>query len=73
MGGLLPLAVERSAMYSPLAFVILGGLISSTVLSRIVTPVLYLLLPPKVTPELQPEPIAAFDDQGRQEICATEV
>ena len=48
IGGLLPLALERSALYSPLALVILGGLVSSTVLARVVTPVLYELLPPDV-------------------------
>jgi multidrug efflux pump subunit AcrB len=48
IGGLLPLVLERSALYSPLALVILGGLVSSTVLARIVTPVLYRLLPPTV-------------------------
>ena len=46
MGGLLPLALEHSALYSPLALVIMGGLISSTLLARVVTPVLYKLLPP---------------------------
>ena len=44
IGGLLPLALGGSALYSPLAWVIIGGLVSSTVLSRIVTPVMYLLL-----------------------------
>jgi multidrug efflux pump subunit AcrB len=48
IGGLLPLALERSALYSPLAWVILGGLVSSTLLARVVTPVLYRLLPPEV-------------------------
>lgn len=48
IGGLLPLAVEHNPLYSPLAWVIIGGLISSTLLSRIVTPVLYKLLPPRV-------------------------
>ena len=48
IGGLLPLALERSALYSPLALVILGGLVSSTLLARVVTPVLYELLPPEV-------------------------
>ena len=43
IGGLLPLAISGSALYSPLAWVIIGGLISSTILSRIVTPVMYLL------------------------------
>jgi hypothetical protein len=36
--------LEHSALYSPLALVIIGGLISSTLLSRLVTPVLSLLL-----------------------------
>ncbi len=48
IGGLIPLAIEGNPLYSPLAWVLIGGLISSTLLSRIVTPVLYKLLPPKV-------------------------
>ena len=47
IGGLMPLAIEGSGLYSPLAIVIIGGLVSSTVLSRLVTPVMYLLLAPK--------------------------
>jgi multidrug efflux pump subunit AcrB len=47
IGGLLPLAVEGSGLYSPLACVIIGGLVTSTLLSRIVTPVMYLLLAPR--------------------------
>ncbi|MGH6615480.1 efflux RND transporter permease subunit [Sphingomonas sp.] len=43
IGGLLPLALSGSSLYSPLAWVIIGGLVSSTVLSRIITPVMYLL------------------------------
>ena len=38
-------------LYSPLALVILGGLVSSTLLTRVVTPVLYTLLPPEIEPE----------------------
>ena len=49
IGGLLPLAIEHNPLYSPLAWVLIGGLISSTLLSRLVTPVLYKLLPPAVT------------------------
>jgi multidrug efflux pump subunit AcrB len=45
---LIPLAIEGNPLYSPLALVIIGGLISSTLLSRLVTPVMYKLLPPKV-------------------------
>jgi len=48
IGGLTPLAVQGSALYSPLAIVIIGGLISSTLLARLVTPVMYKLLPPTV-------------------------
>lgn len=49
IGGLLPLVLENNPLYSPLALVIIGGLISSTLLTRIVTPVLYKLLAPKIT------------------------
>jgi multidrug efflux pump subunit AcrB len=48
IGGLLPLALQGEALYAPLAWVIIGGLISSTLLARIVTPVLYQLWPPAV-------------------------
>lgn len=48
IGGLMPLVLEHSPLYSPLALVIIGGLLSSLVLTRIVTPVMYKLLPPKV-------------------------
>ena len=48
IGGLLPLALQGSSLYSPLAIVIIGGLISSLLLSRLVTPVLYKLLPPGI-------------------------
>ncbi|MBX2892229.1 MAG: efflux RND transporter permease subunit [Saprospiraceae bacterium] len=48
IGGLTPIAIEENPLYSPLAYVLIGGLISSTLLSRIVTPVLYKLLAPRV-------------------------
>jgi multidrug efflux pump subunit AcrB len=48
IGGLLPLALQGEALYAPLAWVIIGGLVSSTLLSRVVTPVLYRLWPPAV-------------------------
>ena len=44
IGGLLPLALSGSGLYGPLAWVIIGGLVSSTILSRVVTPVMYLLI-----------------------------
>lgn len=48
IGGLMPLVLENNPLYTPLALVIIGGLISSTLLTRVVTPVLYKLLAPKV-------------------------
>ena len=53
IGGLIPLVAENNPLYSPLALVIIGGLISSTLLTRIVTPVLYKLLAPKIQVEAQ--------------------
>ena len=46
IGGLLPLAVQNIGLYSPMAWVIIGGLITSTLLARLVTPVMYKLIPP---------------------------
>jgi multidrug efflux pump subunit AcrB len=51
IGGLIPLVAENNPLYSPLALVIIGGLLSSTVLTRVVTPVLYKLLAPRVVVE----------------------
>jgi len=51
IGGLLPLAFQGSGLYSPLAWVIIGGLISSTLIARLVTPVMYKLLAPREQPE----------------------
>ncbi len=53
IGGLLPLAIQGSGLYSPLAIVIIGGLMSSTLLGRLVTPVMYKMLPPSIV--VQPE------------------
>ncbi len=49
IGGLIPLVLESNPLYSPLALVIIGGLVSSTLLTRVVTPVLYKLLAPKLS------------------------
>ena len=49
IGGLLPLAFQGSGLYSPLAWVIIGGLVSSTLIARLVTPVLYKLLAPALS------------------------
>ncbi len=46
IAGLLPLALQKIGLYSPMAWVIIGGLITSTLLARLVTPVMYKLLPP---------------------------
>lgn len=48
IGGLIPIALSTNPLISPLAIVIIGGLISSTLLSRIFTPVIYKLIPPKI-------------------------
>ncbi len=48
IGGLIPIAISTNPLISPLAIVMIGGLISSTLLSRIVTPVVYKLIPPKI-------------------------
>jgi multidrug efflux pump subunit AcrB len=53
IGGLIPLALNPNPQISPLALVLIGGLISSTLLSRIVTPVMYKLLPPTIEPNRQ--------------------
>lgn len=61
VGGLLPLALQGSSLYSPLAQVIIGGLISSTLLARLVTPVVYqLLAPPIGEPEPAPGPVGSL-------------
>ena len=51
IGGLIPIAISTNPLISPLAIVLIGGLISSTVLSRIVTPIIYELIPPKIEEE----------------------
>lgn len=58
LGALVPLAVQGAGLYSPLAIVIIGGLLSSLLLSRIVTPVLYSLMPPP-GPETETSPTSA--------------
>jgi multidrug efflux pump subunit AcrB len=50
IGGLLPIAFSTNPLIAPLALVLIGGLISSTLLSRIVTPVMYKLIPPRIDP-----------------------
>jgi multidrug efflux pump subunit AcrB len=48
IGGMIPIAISENPLISPLAVVIIGGLISSTLLSRLVTPVVYKLIPPDI-------------------------
>ncbi len=64
LGGLVPLALERSPLYSPLALVLIGGLISSTLLARVVTPVLYKLLAPSVASDEEEESLSAKPQQA---------
>lgn len=53
--GLIPIALNPNPNISPLAIVLIGGLITSTLLSRILTPVMYKLIPPRieVNPDVQ--------------------
>ncbi len=51
IGGLMPIAISTNPLISPLAIVLIGGLISSTLLSRVVTPVVYKLIPPRIAIE----------------------
>jgi multidrug efflux pump subunit AcrB len=44
IGGLIPLAIENNGLLSPTAITLIGGLVASTLLARIATPVMYLLL-----------------------------
>ena len=48
IGGLIPLVLEYSPLYSPLALVLIGGILSSTLLGRVVTPAVYKLVGPRV-------------------------
>ncbi len=48
IGGLIPIAISTNPLIAPLAIVLIGGLISSTLLSRIVTPIIYKLMPPRI-------------------------
>jgi multidrug efflux pump subunit AcrB len=62
IGGMIPLVLEQSPLVSPLAVVIIGGLVSSTILARIVTPAMYMLLTPKelAEPKQPVEPADAY-------------
>ena len=51
IGGLLPLTLTNSSMWSPMGWVIIGGLIASTVLTLVVVPVLYRLFTPGARPD----------------------
>ncbi len=57
IGGLIPIAISSNPLIAPLAIVLIGGLISSTLLSRIVTPIIYELIPPRIeTDPAKPAP-----------------
>lgn len=61
IGGLTPLALLGGNLYAPVAVVIIGGLISSTILSRIVTPVMYLLIAEPDKPQAKSPPNEEVD------------
>ena len=48
IGGLIPIAISTNPLIAPLAIVLIGGLISSTILSRVVTPVIYKIIAPSI-------------------------
>jgi multidrug efflux pump subunit AcrB len=64
IGGLLPLAVQNIGLYSPMAWVIIGGLITSTLLARLVTPVVYKLIPPTIEAPRDRERLGAAEASG---------
>ncbi|EAT11003.1 efflux RND transporter permease subunit [Bermanella marisrubri] len=62
IGGLLPLTLSGSSMWSPMGWAIIGGLVVSTLLTLFVVPVLYTLFTPKnkqVKDEADAKPISA--------------
>ncbi len=46
IGGVLPLTLSGSSLWSPLGWVLIGGLLASTLLTLVVVPVLYTVLTP---------------------------
>ncbi len=58
VGGLLPLTLTRSDLWSPLGWVIIGGLLVSTLLTLVVVPVLYERLTPEAARDAAEEPSA---------------
>ena len=67
LGALIPVAAEGSGLFTPLALVIIGGLVSSMLLSRLVTPVLYSLIPPPGRPAAPGRSPAEPLDRARQD------
>lgn len=47
IGGLLPLTMKNSSMWTPLGLVIIGGMLISTVVTLFIVPALYLLITPQ--------------------------
>ncbi|PIE42739.1 MAG: multidrug transporter [Gammaproteobacteria bacterium] len=56
IGGLLPLTVSGSSMWSPMGWVIIGGLTVSTLLTLIIVPILYQWLTDNEIDHQEPEP-----------------
>lgn len=56
VGGLLPLTLSDSSLWEPMGWTIIGGLLSSTVLTLFIVPVLYVLLTPKTTTQRATNP-----------------
>jgi multidrug efflux pump subunit AcrB len=61
IAGLLPLAISGSGLYAPLAVTLIGGLVASTLLSRLATPVFYLILEGDICAPRRSDAVAAGD------------
>ena len=60
VSGLLPLTLVGSSLWSPLGWTIIGGLLTSTVLTLLLVPALYRVASTVALPEAHPEPEPAL-------------
>ena len=60
IGGLLPLTMQNSAMWTPLGLVIIGGMLISTVVTLFIVPALYLLITRNVQQDSMQDALASL-------------
>jgi len=65
---LITTALNPNPLIAPLAIVLIGGLISSTILSRIVTQVMYRLIPPQIEEKITKSNEYTFQWQYRKPV-----